>query len=160
MLTNVARTLFVVLCFSPIAPAAAQGRTLCAVDSLNNTVVIKTDTDFAADAIIGLHGLLAPGQATIPVSGTALVDSAGAVATLSLQGINNGDRHQHVGIAVVTDFMLNGAGTFDNVNAGRPFTYEIIAVTWTALDPCPGPPQVARFTHDSGPTESTGTVKR
>ena len=138
MRTNVARTLFVVLCCSPVAPAAAQGPTQCATDNLNNTVVIRADTDFAAGAIVGLHGWLSNGQAMTPISGTAVVDAAGVVAKISMQGINNADRHQHIGIAVETDLMLNGSGTFDNVSAGRPFTYEIIAITWTALDQCPG----------------------
>lgn len=44
---------------------------------------------------------------------------------------------RHLGLVVDTDLMLNGSGTFDNVNAGRPFSYEIIAIMWTALDPAP-----------------------
>jgi hypothetical protein len=116
---------------------------LCALDNLNNTVVIKTDTDLAAGAIVGLHGWLSTGQATIPIHGTGVVNAAGDGAKISLQGINTAPRHQHLGLALDTDLMLNGSGTFDNVTAGRPFTYEIIAVTWTALDPCPGPPQFA-----------------
>jgi hypothetical protein len=139
----------------PVA-ALAQGRTLCALDNLNNTVVIKTDTDFAAGAIVGLHGWLSIGQATIPIHGTAVVNAAGANAKISLQGINTAERHQHLGIAVDTDLMLNGSGTFDNVTAGRPFTYEIIPVTWTALDPCPGPPQFAQLAQDAGQTANAG----
>jgi len=147
----VTQTVRVVLGFCLMVPAVAQaqGRTLCALDSLNNTVVMKTDTDFAAGAIVGLHGWVSTAQATIPIHGTAVVDSAGAVVKISLQGINNADRHQHVGIAVDTDLTLNGSGTFDNVSAGRPFTYEIIAITWTALDQCPTAPQVAGVGKDS-----------
>jgi hypothetical protein len=91
------------------AAALAQTRTLCALDSLNNTVVIKTDTDFAAGAMVGLHGWVSVGQATIPIHGTAVVNAAGAIAKISLQGINTAERHQHLGIAVDTDLMLNGA---------------------------------------------------
>src|SRR6266852_3299801 len=121
MSTRQARTVCVVLCFCLMVPAAAhaQGRTLCASDNLNDaTVVIKTDTDFAAGAIVGLHGWLSIGQATIPIYGTAVVDAAGAKAKISLQGINSAERHQHLGLAVDTDLMLNGSGTFDNVTAG------------------------------------------
>ncbi len=152
MSTRQARTVCVVLCFCLMVPAAAhaQARTLCALDNLNNTVVIKTDTDFVAGAIVGLHGWLAIGQATIPIHGTAVVDAAGAIAKISLQGINNAERHQHLGLTVDTDLMLNGNGTFDNISAGRPFSYEIIAVTWTALDPCPGAPQFAQLDQNAG----------
>ncbi len=159
MFTRQARTKGVVLCFCLMVPAAAhaQGRTLCALDSVNNTtVLIKTDSDFAAGAIVGLHGWLSIGQATIPIHGTAVVNAAGAIAKISLQGINTAERHQHLGIAVDTDLMLNGSGTFENVTAGRPFTYEIIAVAWTALDPCPGPPQFAQLAQDAGQTANTG----
>ena len=152
MSTRQARTVCVVLCFWLIVSAAAhaQTRTLCARDNLNNTVLMKTDGDFAAGAVVGLHGWLSIGQATIPIHGTAIVDAAGANAKISLQGINTAERHQHLGLAVDTDLMLNGNGTFDNVNAGRPFSYEIIAVTWTALDPCPSAPQVAQLGQDAG----------
>src|SRR5258708_29278500 len=87
---------------------------------------------------------------------SSLVNAAGAIAKISLQGINTAERHQHLGIAVDTDLMLNGSGTFENVTAGRPFTYEIIAVAWTALDPCPGPPPFAQLAQDAGQTANTG----
>jgi len=132
----------VALCLCLVTPAAALAGTLCATDNINpanNTVVLKTDPDFAAGAIVGLHGWLSNGTVTIPMHGTAVVDSAGARVKIAIQGIDN-VRHQHVGIAIDTDLMLNGSGTFENVNPGRPFTYDIIPVTWTALDSCPDAP--------------------
>ncbi len=134
-----ARRVCFILYLCLASAAAAQAGTLCATDSLNGTVLLKTDTDPAANAVIGLHGWLSAGT-LIPVDGTAVVDAAGASMKIAIQGINDA-RHQHLGIVVTTDLTLNGSGTFENVNSTRPFTYEIIPVTWTTLDPCPsGPP--------------------
>jgi hypothetical protein len=113
--------------------------TLCVTDDAGETVVLNTDSDFAAGAIVGLHGWLSAGAVTIPMHGTALVDSAGTSVKIGIQGINN-VRRQYIGIAIVTDLMLNGSGTFENVNSTRPFDIVEIPVTWTALDVCPGPP--------------------
>jgi hypothetical protein len=139
MLTGQAGRVFVLLCICLATPAAALAATLCATDNFSNTIVLNADSDFAAGAIVGLHGWLSIGMVTIPLHGTAVVDSAGEGVKIAVQGINN-TRHQHVGIAVDTDLMLSGNGTFENVNPGRPFTYDIIAVIWTALDPCPDTP--------------------
>jgi hypothetical protein len=134
-----ARKVCLMLCLCLVSAAAAQGGILCATDSLNGTILLKTDTDPAVNAVIGLHGWLSAGT-LIPVDGTAVVDAAGASMKIAIQGINDA-RHQHLGIVITTDLTLNGSGTFENVNSTRPFTYEIVPVTWTTLDPCPaGPP--------------------
>ncbi len=134
-----ARRACLLLCLCLASAAAAQAGTLCATDSLNGTILLKTDTNPAANAVIGLHGWLSSGT-LIPVDGTAVVDAAGASMKIAIQGINDA-RHQHLGIVITTDLTLNGSGTFENVNSTRPFTYDIILVTWTTLDPCPaGPP--------------------
>jgi hypothetical protein len=133
------RRVSLMVCLCLASAAAVQAGTLCATDSLNGTILLKTDTDPAANAVIGLHGWVSSAT-LIPVSGTAVVDAAGASMKIVIQGINDA-RHQHLGIAITTDLTLNGSGTFENVNSSRPFTYEIVPVTWTTLDPCPaGPP--------------------
>ncbi len=139
MSTVQARRVCLVLCLCLVTSAAALAGTLCVTDNSNDTIVLQTDSDFAAGAIVGLHGWLSDGTVTVPMHGTAVVDSSGTSVKIAIQGINN-VRHRHIGIVIDTDLMLNGSGTFENVNSGRPYTYEVIPVTWTALDSCPDAP--------------------
>jgi hypothetical protein len=97
---------------------------------------LKTDSDFVAGAIVGLHGSLTTATATWPIHGTALVNSEGTAVKIGIQGINS-LRRQYVGIVIDTDLMLNGSGTFENINNTRPFQIDEISISWTALDPCP-----------------------
>jgi hypothetical protein len=139
MSTVQARRVCLILSLCLTSAATARAATLCATDSLSGTILLKTDADPAANAVIGLHGWLSSGT-LIPVYGTAVVDAAGASMKIAIQGIDNA-RHQHLGIVTTTDLTLNGSGTFENINASRPFNYDITPVTWTTLDPCPaGPP--------------------
>jgi hypothetical protein len=126
-----------ILCLCLVTPATTLAATLCATDDSNQTVILKTDSDFVAGAIVGLHGWLSTGTVTVPMHGTALVNSDGTTVRIGLQGINN-VRRQYVGLIIDTDLMLNGSGTFENVNSTRPFDIQEIPVTWTALDVCPG----------------------
>jgi hypothetical protein len=121
---------------------AASASTLCAIDDSNQTVVLKTDTNWSAGAIVGLHGWLSTPTATILIHGTALVDQAKQGVKIEIQGINNVTR-QYVGIVMDADLMLNGSGVFENINNTRPFQVDERPVTWTALDACPAAPAVS-----------------
>jgi hypothetical protein len=128
----------VILCLCLVATTTASASTLCATDDSNQTWVLKTDSDFVAGAIVGLHGWLTTATARVPIHGTAIVNSEGTVVKIGLQGINS-VRRQYVSIVIDTDLMLNGSGTFENINSTRPFQIEEIPVSWTALDQCPAP---------------------
>src|SRR5260370_16542250 len=140
-----ARRVCLILCLCLTSVEAARAAPLCATDRLNGTILLKTDADPAANAVIGLHGWLSSGT-LISVYGTAVVDAAGASMKIAIQGIDNA-RHQYVGIVTTTDLTLNGPGTFENINSTRPFTYDVIPVTCTALTPCPAGPPTSLPTH-------------
>jgi hypothetical protein len=133
------RKVYVALCLCLVTPAAALAATLCATDDFTNIVALKTDSDFTAGAIVGLHGWLSNGTTTTPMHGTAVVDSAAATVKIVIQGIN-AVRHQYVGVVIDANLMLDGSGTFENLNPGRPFTYDITPVRWTPLATCPEAP--------------------
>lgn len=123
----------------------AFAQNICALDSLNETLVIRSTSDFTAGAIVGLNGWLSSDTAVVVLHGTAVVSADGTTLKILLQGINN-VQHKYLGLVVDSDLMLNGSGSFENMTAARPFTYEILPVTWTNLDPCPdGPPFGARL---------------
>lgn len=156
-----ARRVFAILCFCMVPSAKALAGTLCVTDDSNNTIVLKTDSDFAAGAIVGLHGWLSDGTDTVPLHGTALIDSSGTRVKIGIQGINSVS-HQYLGIAVDTDLMLNGSGTFEDVTSGvqplgRPFSYLSPPVVWTALDSCPGAPPFGPSGENANVSSGNGT---
>ncbi len=118
------------------APASAQAR-LCAADSFGETILLQTDSNFDAGALVGLRGWIFNGATLVlPFTGSGVVNAAGTSVRVSIEAVNH-INNQRVGIGMDTDFLLNGTGKFENVDSD---VYRIHPVSWTALDSCPDLP--------------------
>jgi len=129
----------IVVCLCLLSSVAASAATLCAIDDVNQTIVLQTDSPWSAGAIVGVHGWLSAPTATVLIHGTALVDQTEQGVKIMIQGINNVTR-QYIGVVLDADLMLNGTGVFENINNTRPFQIDDRRVTWADLDVCPSAP--------------------
>jgi len=136
-----------------VSAVTARATNLCATDGDNNTILLRTDTDFPppASAVVGLHGslTLAADGTRIPLYGTALVNAKPDGMLIAVQGLqvvvpqpplDPLHAGKHIGILINTDLSLNGTGSFETFTStgssgptqGIRFLFDSNPVTWTA----------------------------
>src|SRR5690348_15269101 len=113
---QIIRRVCLMVCLCLISAVSAGAANLCATDSLKGTILLRTDSDLTANAVVGLHGWLSKADLTlIPLYGTAIVDAKATSMRIAVQGLQESataDAGQHVGILITTDLTLNGTGKF------------------------------------------------